>query len=157
MKTLAFLFALMLPALGRIGETVDECKTRYGEPVETDPKESTMTYKKSGFTIHCQFYKGRVAGMVVAKNNPPGTFAVGYPELSEAELDTLKKANSGEGEWIDATPQFEMVNKYWKNEKSKRGATYNTIKHTLVIYTDEFSKVCQKSKEEKEKANLDGF
>jgi hypothetical protein len=157
MKTLAFLFALIIPASARIGETVEECRDRYGDPVHIDQKAGSMGFLKSGFLIACQFHKGRVGMIIVIKNQKPGEITIGHAELSEVEIETLLKANAGGGEWADTTPQFEFVSKLWGNEKAKRKAFYNTIQHTLVFITDEYSDVMAKEKADTEQKKLGDF
>ena len=64
MKTLLFgLLLLTLLALPRntqcrIGETLGECKTRYGNPVEI--KKDTALFMRNGMTVSVHFIDGKV-------------------------------------------------------------------------------------------------
>jgi hypothetical protein len=42
----------------RIGETLDQCKTRYGDPINV--LESTALFSKSGILVSTHFGKGKV-------------------------------------------------------------------------------------------------
>ena len=115
------------------------------------------TFRKSGFIIGCQFFKDRAAAVVMMKEKPAGEFTVLNPEMTQIEIDTILKANGAGGEWVNKTPQLELVSKIWVNDTAKRRACYDTIKHTLTIFTDEFADFSNNAKSEKEKENLKGF
>lgn len=95
--TLAFTTTI---ATARIGETPAECQKRYGEPVKVNKGDQSISYKKAGFFIHITFMDGKAAQLFVCKNEQD---ALGnFPKISEAEIDSLLKANKGSGEWVKA-------------------------------------------------------
>ena len=57
MKILAIILALMIPqiTMARMGETIEQCDTRYGNPVATEEDSQSRTYLKKGIRIECFF------------------------------------------------------------------------------------------------------
>ena len=74
MKTLLFglllitLLALPRNSQCRIGETLEECKTRYGKPVEI--KKDTALFFKNGMTVSAHFIDGKVDQITYYKTDP---------------------------------------------------------------------------------------
>ena len=70
------LFGLLLVALlalprntqCRIGETLLECETRYGKPVEI--KKDTALFLKNGMTVSVHFFGGKVDQITYYKTDP---------------------------------------------------------------------------------------
>jgi len=96
MKTL--LFGLLLitllasPRNGqcRIGENLEECKTRYGNPVEI--KKDTALFIRNGMTVSVHFIDRRVDEIRYYKANPKDSKKTICP--SEAEVNILLRANA---------------------------------------------------------------
>jgi antitoxin component YwqK of YwqJK toxin-antitoxin module len=57
MKMLAIILALMIPqiTMARMGETIEQCDRRYGNPVATEEDSQSRTYLKKGIRIECFF------------------------------------------------------------------------------------------------------
>ena len=76
MKTLLFglllitLLALPRNTQCRIGETLEECKTRYGNPVEI--KKDTALFFKNGMTVSVHFIDGKVDANHLLQNRSQG-------------------------------------------------------------------------------------
>lgn len=155
MKTLAFFFALIIPVSARLGETMEECRVRYGKETDMDEENSSMVFTKAGFRIYAVFVEGRVGVMTVAHSvgkNVLGT----PPDITEAELTAFKEANSGGSEWV-ARGDLSIMNKTWDTKDNKRVAVYDTLKHALTMFTTDYAKKRAAKKAEEEKKNLEGF
>lgn len=152
MKTLALFFALVAPCFARLGETVAECKARYGEPVHIVEKTSAMHFSKAGFRLVIEFYKGRAAGVMIEKEAEPGVLQIGNPEISKTEIDTFLQANSGGGEWVENS-EGDFVNVIWFSKGGRNLAVWQKFEHTLSFMTKEYldHRSAQKAQEEKEK------
>jgi hypothetical protein len=57
MKIFAIILALMIPqiTMARMGETIEQCDRRYGNPVATEEDSQSRTYLKKGIRIECFF------------------------------------------------------------------------------------------------------
>ena len=101
MKTLLFglllitLLALPRNTQCRIGETLEECKTRYGKPVEI--KKDTALFFKNGMTVSAHFIDGKVDQITYYKTDPKDSKKTICP--SDAEVDILLQANAQDGPW----------------------------------------------------------
>lgn len=154
MKTIAAATIIMLTAsaaLARIGESQDECRARYGEPVDSKP--GSAIYVKNGLIICVEFHAGKADLLIFVKEK---TDILGTSEaLSETEVSTLLKANGGGQEWkrLDA----ENLHPEWETENGQIRARRDTLKNQLMVATR--SCLDRKAKEaaEAEKSNLGGF
>jgi hypothetical protein len=97
MNRLAFclsVLVLSLPAYGRIGETIEECETRYGAPIEkvapgipeSDPQ--ALVYSKAGITIIVEFKGGKAWKQLYQ--------LIG---MDDASVTSMLKAEIGDGKW----------------------------------------------------------
>ena len=155
MKTLLFglllitLLALPRNTQCRIGETLEECKTRYGKPVEI--KKDTALFFKNGMTISAHFIDGKVDQITYYKADPKDSKKTICP--SDAEVDILLQANAQEGPW-----KMELARRnhaIWWNKD--RGLAASRTPQELVIsihYPDTY-----KAYQERQAAlkNLEGF
>src|SRR5437870_3872480 len=98
MRALVTCFVSLIALTGwlqaRLGETLDQCVERYGPIVEKRPAEFPQSdpelavFSKSAVTILVEFKDGKAWHVTFRK-----------PLLTQTEIDTLVKANSGEGGW----------------------------------------------------------
>jgi len=101
MKTLFFgllpitLLALPRNTQCRIGETLEECKTRYGKPVEI--KKDMALFFKNGMTISVHFIDGKVDEIRYYKTDPKDSKKTICP--SDAEAYILLQANAQDSSW----------------------------------------------------------
>src|SRR6516165_12258038 len=101
MKRLSFglllvaLLALPQNTQCRIGETLEECKTRYGEPVEI--KKDTALFIKNGMTVSAHFIDGKVDQITYYSIDPKDSKKTICP--TNAEVDILLQANARGGSW----------------------------------------------------------
>ena len=146
---LVILFALHRNSQCRIGETLEECKTRYGKPVEI--KKDTALFFKNGMTVSAHFIDGKVDQITYYKTDPKDSKKTICP--TDAEVDILLQANSQDGPW-----KMELARRnhamWWNKE---RGLTASRTPQELVIsihHPDTY-----KAYQERKAAlrNLDGF
>lgn len=159
MKTLAFLFALILSAIGpahaRIGETLEECQARYGSATEHSKSEGISLFKKSGYIVTCMVTYGKVS--VIVFNKEKQRESVFNPPLSDEEISTLQKANSGGSEWEETTGQFEHSKRTWKSKDGKLISIYDTVKNTMSFMTMEVIQKTLQSTKDKDQEKLKDF
>ena len=135
MKTL--LFGLLLITLlasprttqCRIGETLEECKTRYGNPAEI--KKDTALFSKNGMTVSVHFIDGRVDAIRYYKVNPKDSKKTICP--SEAEANILLRANAQDTTW-----ELELAQRgdaLWRN-KEKGLSAFRTPQALTISIAD---------------------
>jgi hypothetical protein len=146
---LTTLLALPRNAQCRIGETLEECKTRYGKPVEI--KKDTALFFKNGITVSAHFVDGKVDQITYYRTDPKDSKNTICP--SDAEVDLLLLANAHGGSW-----KMELAHRnhaiWWSKE---RGLSASRTPQELVIsihHPDTY-----KAYEERKAAvrNLEGF
>ncbi len=151
MKPLLILLSLATLASARLGETPAECSKRYGDPKETNKEAKTIFYIKSGFCLSVKFHEGKAVKIAIIKGNPNAP-----EDISEAERESLLKANAGAGEWKKQKQIFD-VDPQWNNAEENRVAEYSTLKKILIMGTlDQVAREATE-KESAEKENLEGF
>ncbi len=154
MKTLAFFFALVSPLFARLGESLEECKARYGEPYEVLQESSTACFNKAGLTVIIQFDKGRAAGIVFHKKKEAGETVIA--PLSDTELVALLASNSGGATWVERE-DLDLVKKIYDTKDESRLAIYDKIQHRLSFFTMAYLNMIEAKKEAEEAKNLNGF
>jgi hypothetical protein len=115
MKTLLFgllsIALLVLPRIAqcRIGETLQECETRYGKPVEV--KKDAALFLKNGMNVSVHFTGGNVDEISYYKKDPKNPKKSVSP--TDAETNILLRANSQDSFW-----DFEVTHRHdtlWRN------------------------------------------
>ena len=133
----------------RIGETLEECKTRYGKPVEI--KKDTALFIKNTMTVSAHFVDGKVDQITYYRTDPKDSKKTICP--SDAEIEILLLANAHDGSW-----KMELARRnhaiWWNKE---RGLSASRTPQELVIsihHPDTY-----KAYEERKAAirNLEGF
>ena len=135
MKTL--LFGLLLITLlasprnsqCRIGENLEECKTRYGSPVEI--KKDTALFIRNGMTVSTHFIDGRVDAIRYFKVNPKDSKKTICP--SEAEVNILLRANAQDTNW-----ELELAQRgdtLWRN-REKGLSAFRTPRALTISIAD---------------------
>ena len=155
MKRLSFglllvaLFALPRNTQCRIGETLEQCKTRYGKPAEI--KKDTALFFKNGMTVSAHFVDGKVDQITYYRTDPKDSKKTICP--SDTEIEILLLANAHGGSW-----KMELARRnhaiWWNKE---RGLSASRTPQELVIsihHPDTY-----KAYEERKAAirNLEGF
>ena len=102
--TLLTLLCLALSTQARIGETLDDCIKRYGEPQRPQPK--TLLFHKSDIAITCYFVDGLCVQLSYKKLDSA-------TRLNEREVEILRIANGTKWQvWQPGSPPPI----YWRNE-----------------------------------------
>lgn len=148
MRTLLIAAFCLSPGAGeaRLGETPEQCATRYGEP--SGEKGRKVVYRKNGFAIAAWFHAGKCDCIVFRKEIDPG-LDLGE-EISEPEIEALLEANRGDGKWTKA-----KANQWAIGEE--RIAIYLFSRNDLVIATLAGAEHWMKDQAAKKKANLKDF
>jgi len=131
---LAAFFALtVLPCQARLGETLDQCIARYGQPISAKDMpdalgvgEKEAIFQKSGYTIVVSFLKGSAGAEEFVKQ--------GGSDLSDTERDIILQADSARGKWIKS--EKSGIEEIWVREDGAV-ALHNATKHYLVLETKE--------------------
>ena len=133
MKTL--LFGLLLITLlasprnsqCRIGENLEECKTRYGNPVEI--KKDAVLFFKNGMTVSVHFADGKVDEIRYYKTNPKNSQKTICP--SDAEMNSLLRANAQDTSWELELAQGRDA--LWSNREKGLSAFRNAQALTINV------------------------
>jgi hypothetical protein len=155
MKTLFFglllitLLALPRNTQCRIGETLEECKTRYGKPVEI--KKDTALFFKNGMTVSAHFIDGKVDQITYYKTDPKDSKKTICP--TDAEVDILLQANAQDGPW-----KMELARRnhaMWWNKERGLSAIRTPQELVIGIHHPDTYKAYQERKAAVR--NLEGF
>lgn len=148
----------------RLDETPEQCEARYGPAKLTKetpkdfnvPGAVTSFYNKSGLNIFVTFYDGRAGEIFFEKEEKD---ALGNPqELSQAEIESLLAANSGERQWKKVSPlESGFGSEGWLRDDKSALAVYVTLKNRLIFTDMGFSDMRSKNIKASEQENLDGF
>ena len=155
MKTL--LFGLLLIALlafpqysqCRIGETLEECKTRYGKPVEL--KKDTAFFFKNGMTVAAHFINGKVDQITYYKTDPKDSKKTICP--SDAEVHILLQANAQGSSWKMELARLNHA--MWWNKERGLAASRTPKELVISIHHPDTYKAYQERKAAV--GNLEGF
>ena len=108
-----FVLALAMPAFARVGETLDQCKKRYGKatavPAPYDFGEQAkelyyFNFQKNGIDIQIGFLKGVASDLSFHHHPDPATEGATAADakpaaLTPIEIDTLLSDNSNDLSW----------------------------------------------------------
>jgi len=150
MKTLAFLFALILPATARLGENAEQCAARYGTPTLEPEDGLTKWYSKNGIKIHVTF-RSSVAVSISFSHDPSGLTDV-LTKLTDEKIQALLDANAVGGPWIKREwprgKELNVINgKTLLRGDLKAQSEWDYLSgHLVIITTDEMT---TRSKEKK--------
>lgn len=119
--------------------------------MKVSEEDNAISYVKAGFFIFVTFHEGKASQIIIMKGNPNAP-----EDMSEAERESLLKANAGAGTWKKKKQVFD-VDPEWTNAEEKRAAKYSSINQILLIGTLDHYARAAAEKESSEKENLDGF
>lgn len=150
-KTLLTLFALAVSPLAyaHLGETLEECGVRYGEP--SMAMKDSVIYKKNGYQIGTFFVNGKVEAVTYTKESGNG---FGNAKMSDPELMQILEANcparvfsekSGIGKRMFGTSDGYIV------------ATYDIFKHSFTIMTKKGMEAWQIRSAKEAQSNTSGL
>jgi hypothetical protein len=92
---ISLLFALPENAQCRIGETLDECKARYGSPIKLE--DNTALFSKQGIYVSVHLFKGTVDEISYYRNSARDLKKTLCP--TDAEVQVLLSANAQDSKW----------------------------------------------------------
>jgi hypothetical protein len=138
-------------AEARIGDTLQECQTRYGAPTKT--AKPHVYFKKGAFVIVVTFFEDKVdfIGYWKVEQNILGKSVV----CSENEIEQLQKANGGERVWKKR--EVISTDREWQTEDGELSSFYKTFDNNLVIVTKGCWERAAAAKKAKENKSLEGF
>lgn len=141
---------LSVTAYARVGETTEQCRARYGEPISSSEKGTL--YKKSGLLIVATFYEGKcdLIGYRKVEENSLGKAI----KLTENEINLLLKSNS-QSEWKKQNNL--SMSSQWQTEDGTLFANYDIFENTLGVMSAEYLARQKAEREAKEKDSLKGF
>ena len=150
------LFLALPSTRAHIGETPEQCDTRYGAPVkveqETDKHDAYRAYLKSGFIIIALFHQG-ICDLVAFQKQERDALHESA-EISTNEINILLKSNGENSPWIKGADGMHTVC-CWNTENGKISATYDSIQsHCLNIVTSDYLKRQDEKRKSEEAKNL---
>ena len=122
----------LLPVQARLGETLEQCTTRYGAVVtrESDPMnvgDYKVLYKTNGYIIEVIFFNGKAAHEVFG--------VLGGRALSDAELETLLGFESSNGNsWLERDT-IDAPHRIWDRQDKARAVFNGGL---LSLETDDY-------------------
>src|ERR1700690_1327563 len=123
-------FALsIVPCHAELGETMDQCIARYGQPVPqvTTPPGlpgKSVSFKKNGYVIMVAFLKG-IAGFETI-------FKEDESELSDKEIEAILQADNAGGKWGKPEQINSKNERGWSREDGAT-AVYEPSKRCLAL------------------------
>jgi hypothetical protein len=129
--TLIFLAVLLFAAhtaTARIGETLEQCIERYGQPAVPPKPGGPVTFLKANVAITISFHEGHADMLVFFKweNGAKGP-------LSDEEISVLMRANSNGLSW-EKTPVV-TLNRAWNTADKSIYALLDAVTRSLTITT----------------------
>lgn len=113
MKTLAFFFAMMVPVLGRIGETKAQCAERYGSSSDGPASGSDLVfYKKNGIGIQISFAEGRAESIYYSLIPTSDNIVA---KLSDIQIQSILTATEVGGPWKEQAAEDFVGSLFKKN------------------------------------------
>lgn len=154
MKTLlaALIFISAVKAQARLGETPQECVTRYGQPISIDKETAMLGFRKEGILIAATFRDNACVLISymkdVTEQNPNGG-----GRFSDAEIEVLLESNAnGGGKWREPLLSFHDV---WINDTSQ--AQHDKISGMFSVMTLAEKERQAAEKAAQDKKNLEDF
>jgi len=143
----------------RLGETVEECRVRYGEPENLKPKKigqlPSNSYLRNGYRLQIVFVqdeRGTYRAAAIIYSRPEkGTGG----DLKEAEIQTFLKLNAGRHRWQERTDTFAMA-RAWSCKELDLRADYDVqLGHgyALCVVSQKYDDACK----EAERKQLEGL
>jgi hypothetical protein len=157
-----WLSALVLSALltsasqARVGETLEECRARYGQETGRDEEKKLVIFLKSGLTVAATFENDRVAWLMIQKDRAAGAAWSAWAGLADDQIEALQKANGGASKWrIIGKP--DALTTIWRTDDKTRYALYSVTGGALIISTAEWWEKAKKQLEAEREKQVEGF
>ena len=137
-------------AFARIGETPEECKKRYGAPLNIT--ETDHFYSKEGIIIVCRFFQDKCDWVQFQKSEKD---ILGKSiKMSDTEIELLLKANGSGLRW-DKEPS--IGKKVWTTEDGKMHAVYMIWDNILIFATNDWLNRDMEKSQAQDKEKLKDF
>ena len=149
----ALFFIAITISHARVGETLEQCRTRYGDTISKDDKEGTATFRKSGLIV-LVYYKDAKADCVVFRKIQTDPLGNGE-EISENEIEGLLRANGGERKWNKS--KSPSIDSEWVTADGELHAHYANFKHVLGVATKGWLERKSAAKKDEENQVIKGF
>jgi hypothetical protein len=147
----AIVLTLSSTAVARIGETLEQCQSRYGKEIRR--ANGCSVFIKAGFYIMVQFYEGKADSILFRKVEQN---ILDMPvEISPNEIQNLLKQNGGGKTWKETHEV--IIGSSWATEDRSVLAGYTAMDRVLVIFTLDHSLRNLAAKKAKEDKKLEGF
>jgi hypothetical protein len=161
----AFAVLACSSATARIGETLEECKDRYGEVTVSTPAPEHFPegsiihgFEKAGMTVAATIQDNKVVQIMFWKIEKDGA---GKPQpLNDVEIRTLLDANGHGQEWEEAPAnEIPADTDAWYTRLGDKVvlAIHDKSAGRLTLVTQQFQRAITKNKESKEQKRLEGF
>ena len=135
-KTFFVFLFLAAGAFAHIGDVLEQCAVRYGQPIEvnnTGASYSTSTFNKDGYTIFVTFLNGKAGNLKFIKS-PLDAGGFGS-KISDNEIEFIIKSTSPQ----EMRKQLELaMGVTYSSSNGQITAQYDAIGHSLSIFTKEF-------------------
>lgn len=160
------MFSLPSVSTARIGETLQQCIARYGQP-DSGPEESVVHPKatdcafiKNGLDVSVVFYQGKAVDIMFRK--------VDGSSFNPSEIDELLKANGGGSMWKERDAGKPDQSE-WETPDGENRAMLSSNRHAeparvLSVWTmqwhrvmEEQEKALEKQEKSEAKESLGGF
>lgn len=138
-------------AYARIGETLEQCIERYGDPLKND--SSNAMFSKAGVYVYAHFFEGK-ADMITFRKIEEDVLERPV-ELSQTEINVLLSSNGQGHEW--AKQNSPSMDSDWKTDDGKVLAHYTFMDHVLIVATAEYMARAAAAKDAEEKEKLNSF
>lgn len=154
--------ALVLSALfvtashGRVGETLEECRARYGKETGKDDEKKVVHFLKSGLTVSATFENDRVVWLMIQKDRAAGAAWSAWAGLADDQIEALRKANGGTSTWrIIGKP--DPLTTIWRTDDKTRYALYSVTGGALILANAEWWEKAKKQLEAEREKQVEGF
>lgn len=157
-----YLPALVLSALlttasqARVGETLEECRARYGQETRKDDAKKLVVFLKSGLTVAATFENDRVAWLMIHKDRTAGAAWSAWAGLADDQIAALQKANGGTSTWR-IIGKSDVLTTIWRTDDKTRYALYSVTGGALIISTAEWWEKAKKQLEAEREKQVEGF
>jgi hypothetical protein len=126
-----FLALLALPARANLGETIEQCVTRYGRPAgfsEATAKNpfGTVVYTAAGYTLVVFVLNSHEVGARVSKADKSA--------FTDAEMKTIMDADLGGDKWTSTASSDPTCLRWSRGDKAT--VLYDKDKHVLIFTSD---------------------
>lgn len=146
-----FFLSLLAPASARLGETVEQCRTRYGkETLGEAEANGSGRFEKNGIVIRVEFRRGKAVEISFSHRSKGITDI--FTGLPDATVQGLLDANAGGSEWVEdqSDPIRDIGTKVLNRKNGTAVACWNYNPGSLVITAS--AEVRRRKAEEEKKA-----